>query len=60
MTILKSRKRGRPKLLPEDIMTKIIQTVKALRLKGAPVSSAAVITHPHKAINIILTVLTKL
>ena len=41
-------------------MTKIIQTVKALRLKGAPVSSAVVITHPHKAINIILTVLTKL
>ena len=42
MTVLKSRKRGRPKLLPEDIMAKTIQTVKALRLKGAPVSSAVI------------------
>ena len=42
MIVLKSRKRGRPKLLPEDIMAKTIQTVKALRLKGAPVSSAVI------------------
>ena len=39
---MKSRKRGRPKLPPEDIMTKTIQTVKALRLKGAPVSNAVI------------------
>ena len=42
VTVFKSRKRGRPKLLPEDIMTKTIQTVKGLRLKGAPVSSAVI------------------
>ena len=42
VTVLKSRKRGRPKLLPGNIMAKIIQTVKALRLKGAPVSSAVI------------------
>ena len=28
--VLKSRKLGRPKLLPKDIMAKTIQTVKAL------------------------------
>ena len=42
VTVLKSRKRGRSKLLPEDIMAKTIQTVKALSLKGAPVSSAVI------------------
>ena len=42
VTILKSRKRGRGKLLPEYIMAKTSQTVKALCLKGAPVSSAAI------------------
>ena len=42
MTVLKSRKHGRTKLLPKDIMAKTIQTVKALRLKGAPVSSAVI------------------
>ena len=42
VTILKSRKRGRHKLLPEDIMGKTSQTVKALRLKSAPVSSAVI------------------
>ena len=38
VTILKAKKRGRPKLLPEEIMKKAIQTIKALRLKGAPIS----------------------
>ena len=42
VTVLKSRKCGRPKLLPEDIMVKTIQTVKVLRLKGALVSSAVI------------------
>ena len=42
VTVLKSRKHGRTKLLPKDIMAKTIQTVKALRLKGAPVSSAVI------------------
>ena len=36
---MKSTKRGPPKLLSVDIITKTIQTVKALRFKGAPVSS---------------------
>ena len=42
VTVLKSRKRGQLKLLPEGIITKTIQIVKALRLKGAPVSSAVI------------------
>ena len=42
VTVLKSRKRGRPKLLSEDITAKTIQTVKALHLKGALVSSAVI------------------
>ena len=36
--ILRAKKRGCPKLLPEKIMKKAIQTIKALRLKGAPIS----------------------
>ena len=42
MTVLKSKKCGRPKLLPKEIMAKTIETVKALRLKGAPASNAVV------------------
>ena len=42
MTVWKSRKRGRPKLLLADIMTKIIQAVKALHLKDTFVSSAVI------------------
>ena len=42
MTFLKSRKHVKAKLLPEDIMVKTIQTVKAFRLKSAPVSSAVI------------------
>ena len=38
VTILKAKKRGRPKLFPEEIMKKAIQTIKALRLKGSPIS----------------------
>ena len=41
VTVLKSRKRGRTKLLPEN-MAKTAQTVKALHLKGAPVSNAVI------------------
>ena len=36
------RKRGRPALLPEDLMKKIIETIQALRLKGAPVTAAVI------------------
>ena len=42
VTVLKSRKRGRPKLLLEDNMAKTIQTVKALCLKGALVSNVVI------------------
>ena len=42
VTILKAKKRGRPTLLPEEIMKKAIQTAKALRLKGAPISYNAI------------------
>ena len=38
INILKAKKRGRPKPLPEEIMKKTIQTIKALRVKGAPIS----------------------
>ena len=38
VTILKTKKRSRSKLLPEKIMKKAIQTIKTLRLKGAPIS----------------------
>ena len=36
VTILKAKKRGRPKLLHAEIMKKAIHTIKALRLKGPP------------------------
>ena len=32
------KKRGRPSLLPQELMDKTIATVRALRLKGAPIS----------------------
>ena len=38
----KSNKRGRPFLLLEEIMNKTIQLVKALRLKGAPISTPVI------------------
>ena len=38
VTILKAKKQGRPKRLPEEIMKKAIQINKALRLKGASIS----------------------
>ena len=38
VVILKAKKRGRLKLLPKEIMKKAIQTIKALRLKSAPIS----------------------
>ena len=44
VTVLISRERGWPKLLPEVIMAKTIQTVKALHLKDAPVSIAVINT----------------
>ena len=40
VTVMRSKTRGRPKLLSEDIMAKTNQTVEALRLNAAPVSSA--------------------
>ena len=36
------RKRGRPALLPDDLMKKTIETIQALRLKGAPVTAAVI------------------
>ena len=38
VTILKAKKPDLPKPLPEEIMRKAIQTIKALRLNGAPIS----------------------
>ena len=35
---LATKKRGRPKLLPEKVMEKTVTLIKALRLKGAPVN----------------------
>ena len=42
VTILKAKKRGRSKLLPEEIIKKAIQAIKALRLKGASISYNAI------------------
>ena len=46
VTDVKSRKRGRSKLMPDNIMAQTIQIIQnypqALRLKGAPVSSAVI------------------
>ena len=42
VTVMRSKIRGRSKLLPEDIMAKTIQTVESLRLNAAPVSSAVI------------------
>ena len=36
------KKQGRPTLLPEEIMTKTTNLVKALRLKGAPITSQVI------------------
>ena len=38
VTILKTKKQGRSKILHEEIMKKTIQTIKALHLKGTPIS----------------------
>ena len=42
VTVMRSKTRGRPKLLSEDIMAKTIQTVEAVRLNAAQVSSAVI------------------
>ena len=41
-TVLKSRKRGPPELVPGDIMAKTLQTVKTLHLKGGPACSTVI------------------
>ena len=40
VTEIGPKKRGRPSLLPDELMAKTVEIVKALRLKGAPVSYA--------------------
>ena len=39
---VKTKKRGRPSLLPDELMTKVISMVKALHLKGAPVTAEVI------------------
>ena len=39
---IRSRKRGCPTLLPEELMQKTIETIQALRLKGAPVTAPVI------------------
>lgn len=36
------RKRGRPALLPDDLMKKTIEMIQALRLNGAPVTAVVI------------------
>ena len=36
------KSRGRPTLLPETLMKKTIDTISALRLRGAPVTSSVI------------------
>ena len=40
VTEIGTKKRGRPSLLPDELIAKTVEIVKALRLKGAPVSYA--------------------
>jgi len=42
ITEIVKKKTGRPTLLPENLMKKVIETVASLRLKGAPVSAAVI------------------
>ena len=42
VTAIEKKKAGRPTLLCNDLMKKTIETVSALRLKGAPVSSSVI------------------
>ena len=42
ITEIVKKKTGRPTLLPENLMKKVIETVANLRLKGAPVSAAVI------------------
>ena len=37
--VLPSKKRGRPALLPQDLMSKTIEIIESMRLRGAPVSA---------------------
>ena len=39
---MKTKKRGRPTLLPTELMNKVIEMVEALRLKGAPVTGEVI------------------
>ena len=39
---IRSRKRGRPTLLPEELMQKTIETIQTLRLKGVPVTATVI------------------
>ena len=41
---VKTKKRGRPSLLPHEPMTKVIFMVEALCLKGAPVTAEVIIS----------------
>ena len=42
ITVIVKKKTGRPKLLPKNLMKKVIETVTNLRLRGAPVSAAVI------------------
>ena len=42
VTAIEKKKAGRPTLLPDDLMKKTIETVSALRLRGAPVSTSVI------------------
>ncbi len=42
ITEIVKKKTGRPTLLPENLMKKVIETVAYLRLRGAPVSAAVI------------------
>ena len=42
VTAIEKKKAGRPTLLPDDLMKKTIETVSALRLRGAPVSASVI------------------
>ena len=42
ITKITKKKTGRPTLLPENLMKKVIETVANLRLRGAPVSAAVI------------------
>ena len=51
---VKNKKRGRPSLLPDELMTKVISMVKALHLKGAAVTAEVIKVSPRVSLSLVI------